>query len=156
MNNITKLISCILGCQLVGILGTPFTISAIPTWYATLNKPFFSPPNWIFAPVWTLLYLLMGVSLYLIWTHRGKKKQTREAIMYFLAQLACNFLWTPVFFGLKSPFLALIVIIIMWILIVFTIKRFYALSKTAGYLLIPYLSWVSFATMLNAAILLLN
>jgi translocator protein len=156
MNNSSKLIISIIGCELVGILGTLFTATAIPTWYATLNKPFFSPPNWIFGPVWTLLYLLMGVSLYLIWTHKGKKKQTHEAITYFLTQLACNFLWTPIFFGLKSPFLALIVIIVMWILIALTIKKFYMLSKTAGYLLIPYLLWVSFATILNAAILLLN
>ena len=156
MKDLPKLIVSIIGCELVGFLGTPFTISAIPTWYATLNKPFFAPPNWIFGPVWTLLYFLMGVAFYLIWRQGLQKQKVKTASKYFLAQLALNFFWSPIFFGLKAPLLALIVIISMWILIVLTMKRFYPLSKWAFYLLAPYLLWVSFATLLNAGIVVLN
>jgi tryptophan-rich sensory protein len=167
MKNLPKLIISVVGCELVGYLGTPFTISAIPTWYATLNKPFFAPPNWIFGPVWTMLYFLMGVAFYLIWKQdRGKsakgrsasggKKKVRTAGMFFLAQLGLNFIWSPIFFGFRSPLIALIVIVTMWVLIVMTMKKFYPLSRLAFYLLIPYLLWVSFATLLNAAIVILN
>lgn len=154
--DLIKLFGSIVGCELVGILGTPFTIAAIPTWYADLNKPFFAPPNWIFGLVWTLLYFLMGVSFYLILKKGWKKKVVKTAGMFFLAQLVLNFLWSPIFFGLKSPLLGLITIVAMWILIIVTMKKFYPLSKLAFYLLIPYLLWVSFATVLNAAILILN
>jgi tryptophan-rich sensory protein len=156
MKDFIKLVLSILGCELVGILGTPFTIAAIPTWYTSLNKPFFSPPTWIFGPVWTILYFLMGVSFYLILQKGWKKKPVKSAGMFFIAQLALNFLWSPIFFGLKSPLLGLITIVAMWILIITTMKKFYPLSKLAFYLLIPYLLWVSFATVLNAAILILN
>lgn len=156
MKNLPKLIISVVGCELVGILGGLITASAIPTWYATLNKPFFSPPNWLFGPVWTLLYFLMGVSFYLIWKQGWKKKKVRGAGMYFLAQLGLNFIWSPIFFGLRSPLMALFVIIALWILIVVTMKKFYPLSKWAAYLLVPYLLWVSFATILNAAIVVLN
>lgn len=151
-----KLLVCIVGCELVGILGTPFTISAIPTWYASLNKPFFAPPNWLFGPAWTLLYFLMGVSFYLILQKNRKKKVVKTAIHFFLAQLVLNFLWSPIFFGLRSPLLGLITIVALWLLIIITMKKFYPLSKAAFYLLIPYLLWVSFATVLNAAIVVLN
>lgn len=156
MKDFFKLFGCIIGCELVGILGTPFTITAIPTWYATLNKPFFSPPNWIFGPVWTILYFLMGISIYLILQKGWKKKSVRIATIFFVAQLVLNFIWSPIFFGLKSPLLGLITILAMWILIIITMKKFYPLSKLAFYLLIPYLAWVSFATILNASILFLN
>lgn len=156
MKNLPKLIASVLGCELVGILGSVFTVSSIPTWYATLNRPSFAPPNWIFGPVWTTLYLLMGVAFYLIWKQGWKKKGVRTAGNYFLAQLGLNFIWSPIFFGLKSPLIALLVIIAMWVLIVMTMKKFYPLSKPAFYLLVPYLLWVSFATILNAAIVALN
>lgn len=156
MKNFTKLVVSILGCELVGILGSVFTISAIPVWYVTLNKPSFAPPSWIFGPAWTLLYFLMGVSFYLIWEQGWKKKKVKTARNYFFAQLALNFVWSPIFFGLKSPLFALIVIIAMWAMIVMTIKRFYPLSKWAAYLLVPYILWVSFATILNASIVILN
>lgn len=156
MKDLLKLIVSVVGCELVGILGTPFTISAIPTWYARINKPFFAPPNSIFGPVWTILYFLMGVSFYLIWKQGWKKKKVRTAGMYFLAQLGLNFIWSPIFFGLRAPLLGLIVIVAMWTLIVMTMKKFYPLSKLAFYLLVPYLLWVSFATILNAAIVILN
>ena len=156
MTNLPKLIISVVGCELVGILGTPFTIFAIPAWYATLNKPVFAPPNWIFGPAWTLLYFLMGVAFYLIWRQGWKDKKIKTAGMYFLAQLALNFIWSPVFFGLRAPLLGLIVIIAMWVLIVMTMKKFYPLSRLAFYLLVPYLLWVSFATILNAGIVVLN
>ena len=156
MKNLPKFLISVVGCQLVGILGTPFTISAIPSWYVTLNKPFFAPPNWIFGPVWTLLYFLMGISFYLIWKQGWKKKKVRTAGKYFLAQLGLNFIWSPIFFGLRAPLLGLIVIVTMWVLIVMTMEKFYPLSKWATYLLVPYLLWVSFATLLNASIVFLN
>jgi tryptophan-rich sensory protein len=156
MRDFSKLVVSVIGCQLVGILGTPFTLAAIPTWYATVNKPFFAPPNWIFGPVWTSLYLLMGVAFYLIWKQGWQKKKIRTATKFFLAQLGLNFIWSPVFFGLRSPELGLIVIIALLVFIVATMKKFYPLSKTAFYLLVPYLLWVSFASALNLAIVILN
>ncbi|MBI2326544.1 tryptophan-rich sensory protein [Candidatus Collierbacteria bacterium] len=156
MKDLPKLLVSMIGCELVGFLGTPFTISAIPIWYSTLNKPFFAPPNWIFGPVWALLYLLMGVAFYLIWKQGLKKKKVKTAGLFFLAQLGLNFVWSPIFFGLKAPLLGLIVIVAMWALIVLTMKKFHPLSRLAFYLLVPYLLWVSFATMLNTAIVVLN
>lgn len=156
MKDVAKLIISVVGCELVGVLGTPFTISAIPTWYAALNKPFFAPPNWVFGPAWTLLYFLMGTAFFLIWKQGWHKKQVKTAGTFFLIQLALNFIWSPVFFGLKSPILGLIIIVAMWVFIVLTMKKFYPLSKPAVYLLVPYLLWVTFATMLNAAIVFLN
>lgn len=156
MKDFPKLIVSIVGCELVGVLGTLFTVSAIPTWYVTLNKPFFAPPNWIFGPVWTLLYFLMGTAFYLIWKQNWQKKGVKTAGAYFLTQLVLNFIWSPVFFGLKAPILGLIVIVAMWILIVMTMNKFYPISKLAFYLLVPYLLWVGFAVILNAAIVILN
>jgi translocator protein len=156
MKDLPKLIVSVISCEFVGFLGTPFTSFAIPTWYATLNKPFFAPPNWIFGPVWTLLYFLMGLAFYLIWKQGWQKKKVKDAGLFFLAQLALNFIWSPIFFGLKAPLLGLIVIIAMWVLILITMRKFYPLSKLASYLLVPYLLWVSFATLLNAAIVILN
>ncbi len=156
MKSWMKLIISIVGCELVGILSTPFTISAIKDWYFYLNKPFFAPPNWLFGPAWTTLYFLMGVAFYLIWIQDQKKKKVKVAIQFFLAQLTLNFLWSPIFFGLRAPILGLVTIIAMWGLIFMTMKKFYPLSKPAFYLLVPYIAWVSFATLLNAAIVVLN
>ncbi len=156
MKNVFKFSIAVIGCELVGLLGTPFTISAIPTWYANLNKPFFAPPNWIFGPVWTILYFLMGVSLYLIWKQGWQKKKVKTALVFFILQLVFNFAWSPIFFGLRAPVLGLIVIAMMWICIVLTMIKFYPLSRLAFYILIPYLLWVSFASLLNAGIVFLN
>ncbi|MFZ1721479.1 MAG: TspO/MBR family protein [Microgenomates group bacterium] len=156
MKDPKKFFASIIICQLTGLLGTPFTRDTIPNWYQYLNKPFFAPPNWVFGPVWTILYFLMGVSLYLVWQQGISKKENQTALKYFAAQLGLNFLWSPIFFGLRSPGLGLIVILAMWVMIVMTIKKFYPLSKWAAYLLVPYLLWVSFATLLNAGILILN
>jgi translocator protein len=159
MRRIEYLIAAILFCELIGILGTPVTMAAISTWYASLIKPEFSPPNWIFGPVWTLLYALMGISLYMVWMKVEKKKNNKKlrlALYYFFAQLGVNFLWSIFFFGLRSPILGLIDIAILLVLIVQTMRIFEQISKPAAYLLVPYLLWVSFATVLNVSILLLN
>lgn len=156
MKHSFKFVVSVVACELVGIFSTPFTISAISTWYVFLNKPFFSPPNWIFGPVWTLLYFLMGVSAFLIWKKGLKNKKVKKALSYFLIQLFFNFLWSFLFFGLRSPFMGLFDIILLLGSIVITIIAFYKISKFAAYLLIPYLVWVSFATVLNIAIVVLN
>ena len=140
-------------CLLIGMMGSFFTIKEIPGWYAGLNKPFFSPPNWLFGPVWTLLYIMMGVALYLVWK---KSKKNKKAMTIFAWQLGANFLWSMLFFGLHSPVLGLIDIVVLWVLIFRTIKSFYPISKISSYLLYPYLFWVSFASLLNAAIWWLN
>ena len=156
MKNFSKLLIAIIGCELVGIISAAFTLSAIPAWYQTLQKPSFSPPNWVFGPVWTVLYFLMGVSAYLIWIKGLKKKNVKNALGFFVGQLTLNFLWSIVFFGFQSPLLGLVDIIILWLLIIATIFKFYKISKTAAYLLIPYLLWVSSASILNLSIVLLN
>lgn len=140
--------------QLVGILSSYYTISAIPTWYATLNKASFNPPNFIFGPVWTILYLLMGISLYLVLVK--KVKLNSLAVKMFSLQLFLNFMWTFIFFGLKNPALAYIEMVVFWLSIFFTIKLFHKISKNAAYLLFPYLLWVSFASLLNLSVILLN
>lgn len=151
-----KLVLSIVLCEAVGLLGTPFTISAIPSWYQYLNKPFFSPPNSIFGPVWTILYFLMGVSLYLILTTKTNPAKRKYALTIFGVQLIINFLWSLLFFGLKSPELGFINIVALWAAIVLTIRVFYTVYRPAAYILIPYLLWVSYATILNTAIVLLN
>lgn len=137
-------------------IGSVFTTSAIDTWYTTLQKPFFNPPNWIFGPVWTLLYLMMGISLYIVWNTKTHTKERRQGLSFFFVQLALNVLWSILFFGLKSPFLALLGILLLWVMIYLTIKNFFKISRTAGWLLIPYLVWVSFATVLNLSLVFLN
>lgn len=143
-------------CFLAAAVGSVFTIGAIDTWYVTLNKPFFSPPSWIFGPVWTLLYLMMGVSLYIFWGTKTNIKERRLGLSIFFVQLALNALWSILFFGLKSPIAAFVVIILLWLTICLTIKKFLKASKLAGRLLIPYFAWVSFATILNLSIVILN
>lgn len=147
----------IVASQSAGIIGSFFTANSIRTWYVTLEKPFFNPPNWVFGPVWTLLYTLMGIALYIIWNKAlASKKKNYFAVWLFLAHLVINTLWSIIFFGLKDLLAALITILILWGMIVWLIKLFYAVNKYAAYLLIPYLAWVSFATVLNGAILFLN
>jgi translocator protein len=153
---IFKLVSSVVLCFLVAFLGGMATASSIPTWYASLNKPFFNPPNWIFGPVWTLLYFLMAVSLYIIWDKKFEEKKKEAAIRIFLFQLTMNLLWSLIFFGFHQPFLALITIIVLWKAIFTTIKHFYKISKISAYLLYPYIFWVSFASILNLAIAALN
>lgn len=156
MSKLLKLIASILVCFLAGGLGNIFTIPAIPTWYAGLNKPFFSPPNWLFGPAWTTLYILMGIALFLVWQKETKNKKVQEGLKLFGIQLLLNASWSPVFFGAKNLFLAFVIIIFMWIFILKTILAFGKIDKRAGYLLYPYLLWVSFATILNFSVWLLN
>ncbi len=155
MGKTAKLVISIVICLLAGFLGSLFTTPAIPTWYAGLIKPVFSPPNYLFAPVWTTLYILMGISLYIVW---GKKKdqKVKEALKLFAIQLFLNTIWSPIFFGAKNLFLALIIIIFMWIFILKTIHAFAKVDKKASYLLYPYIAWVSFASILNFSVWFLN
>lgn len=151
-----KLALSIIICELVGVLSTPFTIASIPNWYAHLHKPFFSPPDWVFGPVWTTLYFLMGVSVFLIWQKGLKNKKIKKALIYFTIQLVLNFLWSVLFFGLHSIALGLIDIVALLASIIITMVFFYRISKISAYLLLPYLLWVSFATLLNISLLILN
>jgi tryptophan-rich sensory protein len=137
----------------IGFLGSLFNIKSIPNWYSKQKKPRFNPPNWIFGPVWTLLYTLMGISLYLVLI---SEKVNTLAIVIFSIQLFLNLIWTGIFFGMRKPFLAFMEIILLWISIIINIFVFYGISKTASYLLIPYLLWVSFASILNFSIWKLN
>ena len=153
-----KIFIFIIACEIVGAIGSIFTIPNIPLWYASLTKPFFSPPNWVFGPVWTLLFLLMGIALYIIWVIKEKKLLEKRfyAISWFKIQFAFNVLWSYLFFGLRNPFLGFIGIIFLWLSIVITIIYFYKINKTAAYLMVPYLLWVSFASLLNFSIMILN
>ena len=156
MSKFLKYILAIGVCFLAGGIGSLFTASAIPTWYATLNKPFFSPPNWLFGPAWTTLYTLMGISVAIIWQKGIKSKKIRDAVYLFGIQLFLNAIWSPIFFGAKNLLLAFAVIVLMWIFILKTILAFRKIDKTASYLLYPYIAWVSFASLLNFAVWLLN
>lgn len=156
MKNFFKLAASILICFLAAGIGTAFTASAVPTWYAALNKPFFSPPNYLFGPVWTVLYILMGFSLYIVWNKGLKNKKVRSALYLFAIQLILNTVWSPVFFGAHSLLLAFIIILALWFYILKTIKAFAKIDKIASYLLYPYLAWVSFASILNFSVWLLN
>lgn len=141
---------------LVGFVGSSFTRPNIATWYVCLEKPVFSPPNWVFAPVWTLLFILMGLALFLILRDGKKSRHFETAVILFGAQLILNLYWSFFFFFFHSPLYAFIDICVLWLLIVFNIYFFYKIKKTAAYLLIPYLVWVTFAAILNYAICLLN
>jgi tryptophan-rich sensory protein len=155
MNNALKAVLSISLCFVLGSSGGLLTINEIPGWYAALQKPSFNPPNWLFGPVWTALYIMMGVAFYLVWRNppsAGRKK----ALSAFLVQFALNCAWTPVFFAMHQLGAALVVIVLMWLAILRTIFLFAPFSKTASWLLVPYISWVSFATLLNAAIWWLN
>ena len=149
-----SLVLCVVICQLAGAVGSVFTISAIPSWYSTLAKPALNPPGWIFGPVWVVLYLLMGIALWLIW--RSNSKEKTKAIWLFGAQLVLNAVWSPIFFGARSIGDALVVIVLLWAAIVLTILVFKKISKAAAWLLVPYILWVSFALYLNFAIWILN
>jgi tryptophan-rich sensory protein len=153
---IISLIVAIITCQAAGIVGSIFTASKIPTWYKGLIKPALNPPSWVFGPVWTTLYLLMGIALYIIWKKGLSTEGVKFALTIFAVQLILNALWSIVFFNMENLGLALINIVLMWISILWTIVLFYRLSPTAGLLLIPYILWVSFASYLNYAIWTLN
>ena len=154
--DIIKLVVSIIACQLAGLIGSVFTAPAITTWYAALQKPAFTPPNWLFAPAWLTLYLLMAIAAFIIWRKGLAQKEVKTALLIFAIQLILNALWSVAFFGLKSPLAGVIVIALLWVAILFTILRFFRLSVAAGALLLPYILWVSFAAALNMAIWQLN
>jgi tryptophan-rich sensory protein len=157
MKNYLKLIISILIPLVIGFIGSFFTTSAISSWYAGLNKPVFNPPNWIFGPVWTLLYIMIGVSIYLVWINKEKKKgMKKKAFWIFGIQLFLNFIWSILFFGNHLISFAFVDIILLWIAIIFNMYFCYKISKISSCLLFPYLLWVSFASVLNFAILILN
>lgn len=150
-----KLLAALLLPFLAGLIGNLATSSNINSWYAYLEKPLLNPPNWLFGPVWTLLYILIGTALYVIWAKQTKNSK-KNAFIWFGIQLTLNTLWSIVFFGLHAPWAAVGVIAALIIAIVATVRYFWPISRTAAYLLVPYLAWVSFATYLNVAIALHN
>ncbi len=157
MNKYVKIALFVLLCLAVGFLSSKVTMSSIETWYPTLKKPFFNPPNWIFAPVWTTLYILMGIAAGLVWDKiEVEKELVKKGLLFFMVQLALNALWSYLFFGLSNVMLASIEIILLWLIIFETYLIFKKIDKKASYLLVPYLIWVGFATILTISILILN
>jgi len=151
-----RLVGCVVLCELVGSIGSFFTTPAIPTWYASLKKPLLTPPSWVFAPVWFALYVLMGFSLYIVWAKGSQNLNVRLAIAAFGAQLILNLLWSVAFFGARSVVFGLVAILCLLAALVATVLIFGRISRTAQILLLPYLAWVAFATILNFEIALLN
>lgn len=154
-SNIVKLIVSLIIPLSVGAVAGMFTSQAVPNWYASLNRPSFSPPNWVFGPVWTTLYILLGFSFFLVWKQSPSKNKNR-AIIVFAFQMFLNFAWSFIFFYFNMIGIALIEIILLWINIAVMIFLFYKIKPLAAYLNIPYLLWVSFATILNAGYYFLN
>lgn len=146
----------ILVSELAGVIGALFTTSEIKNWYVYLDKPFFTPPSWLFGPVWVTLYAMMGVALFLSCRYAKKGKQSDVPSYWFYAQLVVNILWSVVFFGLHSPWGGVVVILTLWLMIIKTMLEFRKVNKWAAWLLVPYLAWVTFASALNIGIAVLN
>lgn len=151
-----RLVLSILICQLAGVVGSVFTASTVTTWYPTLAKPSFAPPGWAISLVWIVIFTLMGISLFLVWREGASRPDVRTALYIFAAQLVVNVLWSFAFFWLKSPLAGIAVIIVLWALILATILKFRAVSKSAALLLVPYILWVSFAAFLNYTLWRMN
>jgi benzodiazapine receptor len=156
MKKAARLVLAIVVCELAGLIGALFTTPSIPGWYAGLTKPPFNPPGWVFAPVWTALYALMGLAAWLVYEKGNKRAEVRKALAVFVVQLVLNTLWSIVFFGAHQLFGAVIVIVLLWLMILWTILLFRKISKAAAWLLVPYILWVSFATLLNVSLAVLN
>lgn len=154
--DILKLIAAIAVSQLAGIIGSVFTASSVGTWYVDLRKPGFTPPSWVFGPVWVTLYTLMGIAAWLVWRKGLEHRVVRVALVLFVVQLVLNALWSIIFFGARAPFAAFVEIILLWVAIVLTMAWFFKVSTWAGVLLVPYIVWVSYATVLNGFIWKLN
>ncbi len=152
-SSLVRLVVSIAVCEAAGIVGSAFTISAIPVWYAALQKPWFTPPNWLFAPVWLVLYFLMGLTLYLLWQNRP---QSKVALGAFGVQLLLNVTWSAVFFGVHELFYGFVAIAALWFMILVTIVFSYRVSRSASALLVPYILWVTIASALNYYVWLLN
>ncbi len=156
-----KVLVSIAIAEAAGLLGSLFTFPAIPTWYAALAKPFFTPPAWVFGPAWTVLYALMGAAAALVWDAKKKSKAEfvitkQDALSVYAIQLGLNVLWSLLFFGMRSPHMALIEITALWAAVAITIFHFRQISHTASLLLVPYILWVSFAAALNFSVWMLN
>lgn len=151
-----QLIIFVLIAQAAGLIGTFFTMDAIPAWYASLAKPWFSPPNWIFGPVWTTLYTLMGIAAFFVWEERFHKTHASRGMNWYWTQLALNALWSPVFFGAKQMGAAFVIIILIWCAVLLTIREFWRVNPWLGAFLLPYLAWISFAGILNYQLWMLN
>ena len=155
-SGVLKLVASLAVVMAAGAVGSLATAKTIPTWYRGLAKPSFNPPEWLFGPAWTLLYLLMAVAAFLVWKQGFGAPGVKLALAVFLVQLVLNALWSVFFFGLRSPLAGLVDIVVLWLAILATIVFFFRISLPAGILLLPYIAWVSFAAVLNAAILRLN
>lgn len=159
MNKYTRILIVVVTCLAIGYFSGMATQSSIKTWFPTLIKPSFNPPNWVFAPVWSLLYIMMGIAAGLVWDRMEASKDkelVKKSLIFFAIQLGLNALWSVLFFGLRNPMLALIEIALLWLMIYETYIKFGKIDKIAGYLFLPYLAWVSFASILNASIWWLN
>jgi len=155
-HRLIRLVAAVLLCILVGGSGSLVTATGPGSWYESLEKPAFTPPGWVFGPAWTTLYVLMGIALYLVWQAGTEGLDVRVALGVFGLQLGLNALWSFLFFGLESPLLGLVEIIFLWLAIAATIVLFYRIRKSAAYLLLPYIAWVSFAAVLNYAVYMMN
>ncbi|MEC3964899.1 TspO/MBR family protein [Flagellimonas halotolerans] len=147
---------CVLICLAIGFLSSIATQSSVNDWYLSLNKPSFTPPNWLFAPVWTALYIMMGIAAGIVWSKGYHHIWVKTALYHFVFQLLLNALWSIVFFGLKNPLAGMVVILALLTVIILTIKWFKVISKPAALLMIPYVLWVAFAAALNYKIWELN
>ena len=157
MNKYKRILVVVATCLAIGYFSGMATRSSITTWFPTLVKPIFNPPNWVFAPVWSMLYIMMGIAAGLVWNRiETNKEAVKKALILFAIQLALNALWSILFFALHNPLLALLEIVLLWLMIYETYIQFKKIDKIAGFLFIPYLAWVSFATVLNASIWWLN
>lgn len=157
LSKTSKMMVMMVTCVVIGYISGILTRGDVDTWYTTLVKPVFNPPNWIFAPMWTTLFILMGIAAGLVWDRIETQTETvKKGLLFFAIQLALNVLWSILFFKLHNPMLALIEIIVLWLMIYETFVQFNKVNKIAGYLFIPYLLWVTFALVLNASIWWLN
>lgn len=156
MKDTLKLIIIIVICEAAGFIGSLFTTPAIPAWYQYLERPGFAPPSWVFAPVWTLLFALMGLALFLVLKNGLARHEIRAALGIFIAQLILNVFWSIIFFSWRSPGWAFVEILFLLLAIIATIVSFCRVSKPAAWLLSPYIAWVGFAAYLNLTIWLLN
>jgi benzodiazapine receptor len=156
LSSVIRLVVSVLACLAAGGIGSLFTYKAIPTWYRALKKPRYTPPNWAFGPIWTTLYILMGVSVFLVWNKGLTVYGATVAFTLFWIQLVVNVIWSVIFFGMKSKGGGVIIIIVLWLLILATTVIYFGVSAWAGGLLVPYIVWVSVASYLNIGIWLLN
>ena len=156
LGQVIALVVAVAICETAGLIGAAFTSDAVASWYPTLAKPSFNPPNWLFGPVWTTLYAMMGVAAFLVWREGFSASAVKVALAIFAVQLVLNVLWSIIFFGVHALLPAFIEIVVLWVMILVTIIAFWRVSPAAGALLMPYLAWVGFAALLNFSLWKLN